>query len=65
MSPDLYRKEFVSRHVDLFLAVLEQIKYENDFAAHQQFLEQQRFESEKRFQAEQAFREEKHFEADY
>ncbi len=64
MNEDQYRKEFISRHVDLFYAVLELIKYENDFAAHQQFLERQRFAAEKQFQAEQGFREAKRFRVD-
>jgi len=64
MNEDQYRKEFISRHVELFFAALELIKYENDFAAHQQFLEQQRFEAEKQFKSEQEFREKNRFRVD-
>jgi hypothetical protein len=64
MSDDLYKKAFFAVYTDLFFAVLERIKYENDFAAHQKFLEQKRFEAEKQFQTEQGFREAKLFRVD-
>jgi hypothetical protein len=58
------QKSFIATHTNLFLAVLDRIKFENDFAAHQRFLEQQRFEAAKQFQSEQGFREANLFKAD-
>jgi hypothetical protein len=64
MSADLFKKAFIASGVDLYLAVLDRIKFENDFAAYQRFQAERQFQSAKQFQSEQGFREANLFKAD-
>jgi hypothetical protein len=50
--------------VDLYTITLRNIMYDNDFSAHQQFLEQQRISAEQQFKSEQGFREKNRFKVD-